>query len=160
MSEGEDREDGTLSGDDRLALACVLDTLIPRSEDGALPGAGELGLTQAIGEAMATQEALRAAIGQGLVGFRDAIGSDGTAAFAARTLAERSEILNDLSTGQPAFIASLVSTVYSAYYQHPQVVEALGIETWPPHPKGYEMAAMDESLLDPVRKRPPLYRTP
>jgi hypothetical protein len=32
------------------------------------------------------------------------------------------------------------------------------MEARPPHPKGYEMAPHDLSLLDPVRRREKLYR--
>jgi hypothetical protein len=38
------------------------------------------------------------------------------------------------------------------------VLALLGAETRPPHPKGYEMKANDYSLLDPVRRRAPMYR--
>ena len=39
-----------------------------------------------------------------------------------------------------------------------EVLAGLGLEPRPPHPEGYEMAASDFSILDPVRKRSKLYR--
>jgi hypothetical protein len=45
-----------------------------------------------------------------------------------------------------------------AYYQAPRVVEALGLEARPPHPKGYEVELGDLTLLDEVRRRGKLYR--
>jgi hypothetical protein len=38
------------------------------------------------------------------------------------------------------------------------VLEALGIEGRPPHPKGYTIEPTDWSLLDPVRRRSRRYR--
>ena len=49
---------------------------------------------------------------------------------------------------------------YAGYYQNPAVLEALGLEGRPPHPKGYEIGPDDPQLLDPVRARAPFYREP
>ena len=157
MSEALHEE---FSEENEQALACVLDTLIPPSPDGRLPAAGALGLVSDVAAAMVAQPALRPAITMGLAAFREVIGSSGPEGFAALSIAERSAILNDLAPAQPAFLPGLLFTVYGAYYRHPTVVKILGIEAWPPHPKGYEMAEIDESLLDEVRNRAPLYRTP
>jgi hypothetical protein len=48
--------------------------------------------------------------------------------------------------------------VYSGYYQHPRVVEALGLEARAPHPKGFSMEPDDWTILDPVRARGKMYR--
>ena len=53
---------------------------------------------------------------------------------------------------------ALLFLAYSGYYQHPRVVETLGLEARPPHPKGYAMEAFDPSLLDAVRRRGKIYR--
>jgi hypothetical protein len=153
----EDAIEG-LSEAELLALSCVLDTMIPPSADGRLPGAGELGLAAGLGETIAAQPALKVAVGSGLAAFRDAIEPGGLDAFAARPIAERSRVLSELEEGQPAFIPALTFATYTAYYKHPRVIEALGIEAWPPHPKGYEMEPTDPSLLERVRRKPPLYR--
>ncbi|MDX2167221.1 MAG: hypothetical protein SF182_09165, partial [Deltaproteobacteria bacterium] len=47
---------------------------------------------------------------------------------------------------------------YSGYYQHPIVLQALGLEPRPPHPLGYAMEENDLSLLEPVRQRAKLFR--
>jgi len=38
------------------------------------------------------------------------------------------------------------------------VVEAIGLESRPPYPKGYPLELGDLGLLDPVRNRPRFYR--
>jgi len=147
-----------LSAAQREALGCILDTLIPKSEDGRLPGAGEIGLAAAIEEAMAAQPALRPAVALGLAAFEELVAGMGLDGFAASPVAERARLLEELGTSQPAFVPSLVFPTYIAYYQHPRVVVALGMEARPPHPKGYEMEPTDTSLLDEMMKRKPLYR--
>ncbi len=67
-------------------------------------------------------------------------------------------VLNEIATTQPAFLPGLIFHGYVGYYQHPEVLEALGLEARPPHPKGYEMEPTDFSLLDDVRRRERLYR--
>jgi hypothetical protein len=56
------------------------------------------------------------------------------------------------------FVFPLMLHTFVGYYQTPRVVEALGLEARPPHPQGYAMEPNDLSLLDPVRRRPRLYR--
>ena len=58
----------------------------------------------------------------------------------------------------PAVFQTLLVHAYRDYYQHPRVVEALGLEPRPPFPKGFEVAPSDLTLLDPVRRRRKMYR--
>ena len=82
----------------------------------------------------------------------------GAAGFAEFDAAERPGLVAEIASEHPALVPALILHTYAAYYQHPRVVEALGIETWPPHPKGYELEAGDLELLDAVRARRKLYR--
>ena len=66
--------------------------------------------------------------------------------------------MNELATRAPAFLPGLVFQTYVAYYQHRDVVRALGLPPRPPHPEGYELEEGDLTLLDPVRRRDPLFR--
>jgi hypothetical protein len=153
-------DDGSarLTPDDLQALVCILDTLIPRSADGRLPGAGELGIASEIESMLSPQGELWQSIVAGLAAFRSRVGDDGLEGFAASSIADRSQLLNDLAEAQPALVPTLVFNTYAAYYRHPKVITILGIEAWPPHPKGYEMAPMSPERLDHMRSRPPLYR--
>ena len=67
-------------------------------------------------------------------------------------------LVQALETPHPALLPTLTFLTYVAYYQQPSVITALGLEPRPPHPKGYEMAPNDLSLLDPVRRRGKRYR--
>jgi len=147
----------TLSEDARSALAAVLDCLIPPSPDGRLPGAGALGLVQYVEERLGDAAALLAS-GLDLLDARAA--ERGATRFAALGPDARQEVLRAHAEADPGFVPGLVFHVFAGYYQRPEVLEALGMPGRPPHPLGYTVDPDDPSLLDPVRHRPPLYRTP
>jgi len=59
--------------------------------------------------------------------------------------------------GGPA-VATLIRIVLQCYYRDDRVVRSLGLEPRPPYPKGHALEDGDWSLLDPVRKRSPMWR--
>jgi len=59
--------------------------------------------------------------------------------------------------GGPA-VATLTRIVLQCYYRDDRVVRSLGLEPRPPYPRGHVLEDGDWSLLDPVRKRPPMWR--
>jgi hypothetical protein len=133
------------------ALTLLLDELIPPSEDGRLPGAGALGLAEGLRE-----HALTPSIAQGLERLDALAGEQGAASFAAA--GNREALLRALDTESPGALGGLLFHTYTTYYQHPQVLEGLGVDPRPPHPKGYEIEAGDLSSLAAIRQRGPLYR--
>ena len=56
-------------------------------------------------------------------------------------------------------LAALVRVVLLCYYRDDRVMRSLGQEVRPPFPMGHVVEQGDWSLLDPVRARPPMYRT-
>ena len=50
------------------------------------------------------------------------------------------------------------SQVDRAYYQHDDVLKAIGLEARPPFPKGYEVEEGDILLLESVYYRGKIYR--
>jgi hypothetical protein len=136
--------------DAERTLAAVLDTLVPPDPLRGMPGAGSLGLEAQVLEATRSIAAVVSA------GFAEL----GAAGFAALAPAARRDALEALAASQPAFVPNLVFHTYQAYYQHPRVLEALGLEPRPPHPLGYDAPENDLSLLEAVRARGPLWRSP
>jgi hypothetical protein len=135
------------------ALASVLDEIIPPSDDGRLPGAGELGVVRYIENVVQKTPDLGPVIAKGLSALDDFAVRRGSQGFAALARREKREVLNELATSEPAFLPTLIFHTYAGYYQHDRVFEALGLEPRPPHPKGYEMEPNDLTLLTPVRQR-------
>ena len=88
------------------------------------------------------------------------LSKDRGGAFSELEARDRLEVMNELVAAQPAFLPGLIFHTYCAYYQAPRVVEGLGLEARPPHPQGYTLEPGDLGLLDPVRRRAPMYRDP
>ncbi|HKJ25247.1 MAG TPA: gluconate 2-dehydrogenase subunit 3 family protein [Myxococcota bacterium] len=147
-----------LTPEQRRTLTAVLDELVPPSADGRLPGAGALGLADAIEEKMREQPDLRPAVLGGLEALDALARRDGGGGFADVAAAERAGLLSRTSAEAPAFLPGLIFHAYVTYYHQAPVLEGLGVPGRPPHPEGYAVAASDDALLDPVRAREPLYR--
>lgn len=147
-----------MDGDQHRTLSSILDELIPASADGSLPGAGELGLAAHVAAAIERTPELGLTIEPGLAAARALARANHGRPFVELSREQKLAVVQALDAAQPGFIPTLVFHTYVGYYQHPRVVEALGMETRPPHPTGYAMEPNDLSLLDVVRRRPTLYR--
>jgi hypothetical protein len=141
--------------EEEVALSVVLDTIIPESSERGMPGAGAIGLAEAVRK---QAPELGPVIDAGLAAVDEVARKRGADDFASLSPADRAEVLSAVAGEQPAFVPSLLFFTYRAYYQHPRVLEALGLEPRPPHPKGYEVGPDDFTLLERVRARPKLYR--
>ena len=148
----------SLTPEQEQALVAVLDEIVPARPDGRVPGAGALGLVGFIEDRMRETPDLRPAIVQGLAALERLAAERGAGGFPQVPAAERADLLNALSTREPAFLPGLIFQTYVGYYQQPIVLEALGVEGRPPHPQGYAMEPLDPSLLEPVRRRGPFGR--
>jgi len=150
--------DGGFSDDEKHALACVLDEIIPGSADGLLPGAGALDLADHLDAALASMPELRAMLVQSLGALAAMAQQRHARAIPALSVEERTALLAELAASEHSVPPILALHTFTGYYKHPRVLEALGCEPRPPHPQGYEMEANDLTLLDPVRRRGKMYR--
>jgi hypothetical protein len=159
MTKREDGQAPLMAEDQQRALDLVLEELIPPSADGRLPGAGDVGLGAHVAAALQPVPPLRQMIVAGLAALDDlARGRWRAERFAALPRAERAAALEELASSEHAFPPVLVLHAYAAYYQHPRVLEALGLAPWPPHPAGYTTVEGDLSLVEPVQRRGRIYR--
>jgi hypothetical protein len=139
-----------LSAQERDTLTALLDQLLPPRDDGRLPGAGGLGLAEAV-DAGTRGAPLRPAIAA-------ALASLAARGFASAPEPEQLERVQALAKEQPAVFQALLAAAYGAYYTHPRVALVLGLPARPPFPEGYPVPPTDFSLLDPVRRRDRMYR--
>lgn len=58
-----------------------------------------------------------------------------------------------------AFLEVMIGLVANAYYTDPRILTSLNKEDRPPFPKGNTLEQGDWSLLDPVKKRDPVFRS-
>ena len=141
------------------ALGCVLDQIIPPSDDPKMPGAGEIGLVAHIERALCKTPDLWPTVEEGLAAADELARGRDAQDFASLPEAQRPQVLEELATTHPGFLPSLTFHTYVGYYQEPRIVAALGMEAHPPYPKGFPMEPGDLSLLDVVKKRPKMFRT-
>ena len=156
MDQSDDTS--TFSPNEARTLAALLDEVIPPSGDGRLPGAGELGIGGYIEEALQGAPLSRAVLAEGLALIGELANQRNPGGFAALSSPEGLELLNEVTSRQPGFLPNVIFHTYAGYYRNGRVMEALGLEPRPPHPKGYEVEPDDLTLLEQVRQRPKLYR--
>ena len=139
--------DSPLKTSQQDKLAALLDAIIPANEEKSLPSAKELDLIAYLSDQAADFIPI---LIHGLDDLDDQ--------FAGLTPADRHPVVEELSKTQAALFNGLLFHALACYYQDDRVLEALGLGAGPPFPRGNEIVEGDMSLLDPVLKRPRLYR--
>jgi len=152
-------DDGFTPDEARL-LGPLLDAIIPPSHDGRLPAAGSLGLLDALATRIRATPMLQPVVEYGLGALAAAAAARNPDGWPALTPAERTAVLAEFAAADQFFMPAFLFVVYAAYYEHPRVVTALGLEPRPPHPQGYAMDADDDldALLARVRARGAIHR--
>src|SRR5262249_60576178 len=92
-----------LNEDQRRALAPVLDGWIPRSDDGVLPGAGELGLAADLDAVLQRDPDMHAQLAESLAELERLASRRGAARFTALSAEQQAEVMNELSCSEHAF---------------------------------------------------------
>jgi hypothetical protein len=147
--------DAALTSLQRRALDCVLNLIVPPSEDGRLPGAMEVGVPRYLLEVEpASLPVLRDELDRLEAHAQLRFG----AAFADLDASARQRLVDSLRTDDPQFLRALALHTVTCYYQHDRVLAAIGMEPRAPYPQGYEVKSGDLSLLDPVRRRGRIWR--
>jgi hypothetical protein len=145
-----------MSNDDLTAeqtrdLRALAGTIIPPSQAYGVPGADD---DLIFGDILRSLERDRNDIGQALTNLATLSGG----AFADLGPERRTEVAAAFREAGGAPLAALVRVVLLCYYRDDRVMRSLGQEPRPPFPKGHVVEQGDWSLLDPVRKRPRMYR--
>jgi hypothetical protein len=132
-------------------LRCIAGMMIPASSEFDVPGADDASIFADIVGTM----------GRDLAHVREALGS--LAALAGGSLADLDAARREAAVmafrergGMAAVTLSRV--ILQCYYRDDRVVRSLGLEARAPFPKGHTLEQGDWSLLDPVRKRPKMWR--
>ena len=136
----------TLSSAETRDFQCAAGIMIPASVAFGVPGADDAtifaDIVKSIGRDMAQVKAALAAL-SGLADRSEAGREAATHAFLEKNSPEA---------------AILGRVILQCYYRDDRVVRSLGLEPRPPFPKGHSLEQGDWSLLDPVKKRPKMWR--
>ena len=141
-----------LTADQVRDLCALAGMIIPPSTDYDVPGADD---EKIFNDILRSLERDRDDIRRALSHLA-AIGGCGFADLEAERRARVAAAFREVG-GAP--LAALVRVVLLCYYRDDRVMRSLGQEARPPFPKGHVVEQGDWSLLDPVRARPPMYRT-
>ena len=139
--------DHPLTPSQQQTLSALLDTLLPASDDGNVPSAGELDL---IGYLNENAEDFIPVLVEIVSRFDDE--------FFSLPLSDRYAVLEAFSEAQAGLFEGLLLHTYTCYYQDDRVLEGIGLAPGPPFPRGNTLEAGDLSLLDPVAQRSRTYR--
>lgn len=131
--------DHPLSGSQRQMLSAILDTLVPASEDGLMPGAGELDLAEYL-------KVNAADFLQHLPEIVDRFDAE----FPTLQYPARYELVDKFRIDQRQLFEQLLFHTYAHYYQDDRVLTGIGSKAGPPFPQGNNVEPGDLSLLDPV----------
>ena len=140
-----------LSLDDQRSLRCLVALMIPASAQHAVPGADdELIFADILASLRPHASLARDAMAQ--------LQALSQACFADLAAAQQSALAQRFRSERRSLATLLVSVTVQCYYRDDRVMRSLDMEVRPPFPKGFEVEQGDWSLLDPVRKRPKMYR--
>lgn len=133
-------------------LRALADTIIPASETYGVPGADD---EKIFNDILGSLERDRDDVCRALAHLAALSGG----AFANLGPGRRAEVATAFRKAGGVPLAATVRVVLLCYYRDDRVMRSLGQEPRPPFPKGHVVEQGDWSLLDPVRKRPRMYRS-
>jgi hypothetical protein len=156
MSDRDDMiaTDNALSVEARRALQMLVGMIIPPSDEYGVPGADD---PQIFADILAKAHELPAVI-QGLKVLDELSNARSGDGFCALDEDDRIALAEEFRRSQVSVVRVLVAITAQCYYIDDRVVEALGMEVRSPFPGGFTVEEGDWSLLEPVRKRPKMYR--
>ena len=146
-----DSNAAALSAAELDSLRDIAGTMIPADAALGMPGADDPAILDDITKSL----------GRDLPRVREAlaaIAARANGAFAGLDRDKREALINDHQATGGAAAAVLGRVVLAAYYRDDRVLLALKHEARAPFPKGYTLEQGDWSLLDAVRRQPPLWR--
>ena len=143
--------DAPLSTAEIQNLGDIAGTMIPADAPLGVPGADDPVILDDIVKSLGRDLPL---VREALM----AIAQKSAGAFAGLDRDRREALINDYYKSGGAAAGALGRVILGAYYRDDRVLLALRQEARAPFPKGYTLEQGDWSLLDVVRKRPPLWR--
>jgi hypothetical protein len=144
-------QNNDLTAEQTRDLRALAGMIIPASAAHGVPGADD---DKIFGDILKSLERDRNDIRSALAHLATLAGG----AFAELEPARRAEVAAAFREVGGAPLAALVRVVLLCYYRDDRVMRSLGQEPRPPFPKGHVVEQGDWSLLDPVRRRPRMYR--
>jgi hypothetical protein len=143
----------TFTKQEQIILRRLAGCMISASEDFQIPGADDKVIFDRLldrAKPMVTElrQVMEAFLGE-CGGIKD---------VAALSDVDFSAEMNTARQKPHPFLEVITGLVANAYYSDPRILASLNKEDRPPFPEGNDLEQGDWSLLDPVKKRDPLFR--
>ena len=120
-----------LDEEQERTLNVLLNLFIPPSEDGKIPGAADVGFLAYI-----HNENIALWIREGLINIIEESHNKYGQEIFSLSGSEQRELIDKLRRKFLQFFNRLTTHVIQCYYQHDDVIEAIGLEARPPFPQG------------------------
>ena len=153
MSKDKKFVSENLDEEQERTLNVLLNLFIPPSEDGKIPGAADVGFLAYI-----HNENSLLWIREGLINIIEESHNKYGQELSSLSGFEQTQFIDKMRWRFLQFFNRLTTQVIQCYYQHDDVLEAIGLEARPPFPHGYLLEEGDLTLLEPVYLRGKIYR--
>jgi len=134
--------------DDELWLA-LFDVLVPADAERGMPSAAMPPALSAVRDRLKTVPGMEALVAASL----DALVEASEGAFAQAPPERRMAWVNAVDVARPGGLRFLAFSLYTVYYQQPEVLAALGLPARPPFPQGFTLEGDDEAWFEKARAR-------
>ena len=132
-------------------LKSLFGKIIPASSDARFPSAAD---SEIFEDFLASSESFRELISQAILLLQDLSGLD----YCKLSQVDSERVTQQFYASRTAPVTTLLSLLGQCYYRDDRVLEAIGFEPRAPYPNGFEVESGDWELLEPVKKRGPIYR--
>ena len=153
MSKNKKFVSENLNKEQEQTLNVLLDLFIPPSEDGKMPGATDIDFLTYI-----HNENILSWIREGLINIIEESHNQYGQKFLSLSGSNQMELIDKLRRKFRQYFSRLTTQIIQCYYQHDDVLEAIGLDARPPFPQGYLLEEGDLTLLEPVYLRGKIYR--
>ena len=138
---------------DQEFMDALLNLLIPPNATGSLPGAGSLGLSEAVAAGLRADPLLGPLVEAGVQAVREAALSQHPEGLPGMRAEAGTKLVEATLPAHPFLMMGILRYLYPAYYQHPQVLTGIGEAPRPPFPEGFDVEATDATLLEKLQAR-------
>ena len=145
--------DNPFTDDERNLLRQVAGLIIPASNQYNVPGADDETI---FGRILVLAAGAAETLKFQLEAFENLAAKRHKECFSNLDKADKITLLKDTTNSN--FLNRMIMYTAECYYADGRVLESINLKSTPPFPGGYELEQGDWSLLDPVRKRKPLYK--
>ena len=144
-----------LSKDQRQALHTLVGMMVPASREYGVPGADDDKIFETI---LATAQVDVPVVVEGLKALEAMSNIRQRKGFNALDHKIRQQLVDEYRQSPAPYVNVIVNITMQCYYRDERVMKSLGMEVRAPFPKGFEVEQGDWSLLEPVKRRPKMYR--